>query len=226
MVGASVLVTANTLREVVQHIHDDIHTTPFDREHNAPEPEMELLSFGGSSAEQTVRLAPDGFTPLYRITTFGATIVQRFDPERRTASGWKGMWVNEDPIDSEAPWEDMAPGTFEPVCHGFVQSRSDIAEGRGDTVAPIETMADRVEAAQDDDEPVFVEGQDFVVDVYVPFAISVHAATGDEDMAVAMAIEDFKRSGLRARMDALVNEDFNNSFVISDSDYKTEVGEA
>lgn len=70
------------------------------------------------------------------------------------------------------------------------------------------------------------EGQEYVVDVYVPFAILVRAAKGDEDMAVDMALEDFYKSGLRARMDALVNEDFDNDFTISDSPYKVEVGEA
>lgn len=70
------------------------------------------------------------------------------------------------------------------------------------------------------------EGQEYVVDVYVPFAVTVNAAKGDTEMAAAMAIEDFERSGLRERMDALVNEDFGNAFVISDSDYLTEIGEA
>jgi hypothetical protein len=161
MVGASVLVTANTLREVVQHIHDDIHTTPFDREFNAPEPEMEKLAFGDSDA-----IAPDGRTPLYRITTFGATIVQKYDPDARMPSGWRGRWFNVNPIDDVAPWDDMAPGEFEPVCHGFVISRENVRDGRSD--APlIETTADRQLAALPAAERAVIEGRDAIVEVRI-----------------------------------------------------------
>lgn len=139
MVGANVLVTADTLREVVQHIREDINGSPFDLEFNAPEPELEALSFGAGE-----KVAPDGMTPLYRIVSFGATIVQRYDPELPAGGGgWKGRWVNEEAIDAfHGGWDGMKPGTFEPVCHGFVISRRNVAEGRGDSPL-IETVADR-----------------------------------------------------------------------------------
>lgn len=140
MVGALVFVTADTLKAVTDHIHNDLHTTAFDKEHNAPTEDWDTLAFGDPG---TILSPIDGKTPLYRLAS-EATIVQRFDPKRPArddGSQWMGRWVNEDPIDDPNPW-DIEPGTFKPDTYGFVISADDVRDGRSD--APlIETEADR-----------------------------------------------------------------------------------
>lgn len=159
MVAANVWVTADTLRLIVDHVDAEIHDD-FDRIHNPLEAEHDRLAFGDTAWESDTRngmttwtsngrLAPDGATVLYPLTTFEATIVQRFDPTGgRTYDRieWNGdvtkvpmgVWVTEDTIDSfNGGVDGMVP---EPV--GFVADAALWAEGRSDT-PPIETEASR-----------------------------------------------------------------------------------
>jgi hypothetical protein len=117
MAGPHVLVTADTLREWIVHIYAEVITSDFDRTWNRLDSEEQALAFGDAEA-----VAPDGKTPLYRINTFFATIVQRYDDSTY-------MWVNEDAIDSETgPWTDRNL-----TYHGFLISAELVAEGRSDT---------------------------------------------------------------------------------------------
>jgi hypothetical protein len=218
MIGALVYVTADTLRAVTDHFHDNVLSTEWDRVHNGPSEDWETLAFGDAG---TIVSPLDGITPLYRLTFAEAVIVQRFDPtmgrtyDRHLDSGNiekvpMGAWVNEDTIDGfEQPFADAG---FTPVTHGFYIDPQDVAEGRSN--APL--IDTEYAKAQRD-------GHDYVVDVLVPVAIAVHA--DNEEQAASMAVLAAKRQGVIERIEALVDTD-DSDFTISDSEIQTEVGEA
>lgn len=145
MVGALVWVTADTLRHLTDHFQSN-WSTDFDRVHNAPTEDWATLAFGDSG---TIKSPVDGITPLYRLTSAEALIVQRFDPEggktheRHFGEGNielvpNGAWVNESAIDEDALTDEVP----EIVTHGFIIDPQDVAEGRSD--APlIDTLAAR-----------------------------------------------------------------------------------
>lgn len=120
MAGTQPLVTADTLRDWIAHIYAEVNTSDFDRTWNRLDSEESALAFGEADA-----LAPDGKTPLYRINTFYATIVQRWNPD----AGRYGAWENVDAIDAEVGgWDPTTPLTY----HGFNISPEAVAEGRSD----------------------------------------------------------------------------------------------
>lgn len=223
MIGALVFVTADTLRAVTDHFANDILRDEWQRVHNGPSDDWATLAFGD---EGTIRSPIDGLTPLYRLTFAEVVIVQRFDPtagrtyDRHEADGTitkvpYGAWLNEDTIDGIDGFDDAGPD-FEPVTHGFFIDPKDVAEGRTD--APlIETKRSRAERV------AMIEGQEYVVDVYVPLSVTVRANKGDEAMAEAMALEQMDLDGVRGAIEAAIDP---TSFFVGDAPLKVEVGEA
>lgn len=152
MVGSSVWLTADTLRRVTDSLYANM-TTDFDRTHNAPEPEWDLLAFGGAVwyvEPGRVRLAPDGHTVLYPLTMYEAIIVQRFDPnggrtyDRHGENGVitkvpMGVWVNEEVLDG-----DIGPVEWDPLPQGFILDKQLWDEGRSDT-PPVRMLRDEEE---------------------------------------------------------------------------------
>lgn len=64
---------------------------------------------------------------------------------------------------------------------------------------------------------------EYIVDVFIPVAITVFA--DDAEQAASMAIEALDATTIHSQLDAIVNEDFSHDFVISDSPVQTEVDE-
>lgn len=64
----------------------------------------------------------------------------------------------------------------------------------------------------------------YVVDVFIPIAIEVYAQ--DAEMAESMAEDMLNESPVRARINAVVDEDVDTAFVISDSEPHFKAGEA
>ena len=112
--GAIVYVTAHTLRQMVEW-HDG-QSSDFDRIHNRMENEEAMLAFGGSTENGTISLAPDGYTPLYMVTTYEPLVIQRYNPK----AGLWGLWENVEPHDG-----DITPVGFTFDAEGFAAGRSD-----------------------------------------------------------------------------------------------------
>lgn len=161
MIGALVYVTADTLRAVTDHFHDNVLATEWDRVHNGPTEDWNTLAFGDAG---TIVSPVDGITPLYRLTFAEALVVQRFDPSKgrtyqeRSAEGIRdvpwGAWVNEETIDgSEGPLTDADEG-FVPVTHGFYIDPKDVADGRSDAPLIDTERAKAAREAEDTWSPV------------------------------------------------------------------------
>jgi len=204
MVGALVFVTADTLRQITDHMMSEVYTSDFDKAHNAPEEDWATLAFGDTG---TIMSPLDGMTPLYRLTLAEPTIVQRFNPqagrrmEHIKAEGGSeyvplGAWETEDTIDSFEPWSDV-DDDFEPVLHGFVINRDDVRDGRSD--APlIETEYSRRKREE-------AENKEYLVEVAIPLLVRIPAS--NPEMAADIARDWFTEQGI----DKLVEDGIEES---------------
>jgi hypothetical protein len=64
--------------------------------------------------------------------------------------------------------------------------------------------------------------QEYVVDIYIPFSVTVAAAKGDTEMARDMALEKLSEDGILKQLDYFVEP---TDWYIGDADIRTEVGE-